>query len=211
MKRALGVGAFASVSIALAATTSLPAFAAPHAAAAQGANQQSPKPHVSHHQSAEKAAGTGPRAKATAAPGHAKAAPGQAKKAPPPAPGAVSPNVLVSATNPSSAQPVVPSVAAAGSGLVSSNAQHTSSLPPGPRLLAHNSPKPPAPIENEPMILSAGGWHGVSLQAAVDLRIPILFGAAVLLFVLLQALVDRRDPKVSRAPERGDDDTVGFT
>lgn len=51
----------------------------------------------------------------------------------------------------------------------------------------------------------------MSLQAAVDLRIPMLFGAAVLLFVLLQALVDRRDPKVARAPERGDDDTVGFS
>lgn len=60
------------------------------------------------------------------------------------------------------------------------------------------------------MILSSGGWQGISLQAAVDLRIPMLFGAAVLLFVLLQALVDRRDPKVARAPERGDDDTVGF-
>lgn len=68
----------------------------------------------------------------------------------------------------------------------------------------------PAAIENEPMILSSGGWQGISLQAAVDLRIPMLFGAAVLLFVLLQALVDRRDPKVARAPERGDDDTVGF-
>lgn len=87
---------------------------------------------------------------------------------------------------------------------------HTVSLP-----VAVPSPAPaaaslPGAIDNEPMILSSGGWQGISLQAAVDLRIPMLFGAAVLLFVLLQALVDRRDPKVSRAPERGDDDTVGF-
>ena len=36
-------------------------------------------------------------------------------------------------------------------------------------------------------------------------------GLAVALFILLQSLIDRRDPKVSRAPERGDDDTVGFS
>jgi hypothetical protein len=51
----------------------------------------------------------------------------------------------------------------------------------------------------------------VSLRAATDLRIPGLFAVAVLLFVLLQALVDRRDPKISQAPERGEDDSVGFS
>lgn len=91
---------------------------------------------------------------------------------------------------------------------------HPASPRVAPRLVADTSTKPqalPAVIDNEPMILASGGWQGVSLQAAVDLRIPILFGAGVLLFVLLQALVDRRDPKVSGAPERGDDDTVGFS
>jgi hypothetical protein len=66
-------------------------------------------------------------------------------------------------------------------------------------------------VLDEPVQLATGGWQGVSLQAATNLRIPILFGAAVLLFVLLQALVDRRDPKMSRAPERGEDDSVGFS
>ena len=66
-------------------------------------------------------------------------------------------------------------------------------------------------VLDEPVQLATAGWQGVSLQAASNLRIPILFGAAVLLFVLLQALVDRRDPKMSHAPERGDDDTVGFS
>jgi hypothetical protein len=60
------------------------------------------------------------------------------------------------------------------------------------------------------MVLAAGPWRGPSMQAATKLSIPILFGAAVAVFALLQALVDRRDPKLSRAPERGDDDTVGF-
>jgi hypothetical protein len=60
------------------------------------------------------------------------------------------------------------------------------------------------------MILAGGGWQGVSLKAATSLRVPIVFGAVVALFVLIQALIDRRDPKLSRAPERGEDDTVGF-
>lgn len=66
-------------------------------------------------------------------------------------------------------------------------------------------------VLQEPFQLATGGWEGVSLKAASDLRVPILFGAAVLLFVLLQAFVDRRDPKMSRAPERDEDDSVGFS
>jgi hypothetical protein len=58
--------------------------------------------------------------------------------------------------------------------------------------------------------LAGGPWPGVSLKAATRLTVPILFAAAVALFLLLQAFVDRRDPKVSRAPERGDDESVGF-
>ena len=54
------------------------------------------------------------------------------------------------------------------------------------------------------------GAPALSLQTAGHLSIPIFFGVGVALFILLQALVDRRDPKVSRAPQRGDDDTVGF-
>jgi hypothetical protein len=53
-------------------------------------------------------------------------------------------------------------------------------------------------------------WKGLSLRAATNLKVPILFGVVVALFVLGQALIDRRDPKMSRAPERNDEDTVGF-
>jgi hypothetical protein len=63
---------------------------------------------------------------------------------------------------------------------------------------------------NEPMVLANGGWKGLSLRAATNLKVPILFGIVVALFVLVQALIDRRDPKMSRAPERNDEDTVGF-
>jgi hypothetical protein len=58
--------------------------------------------------------------------------------------------------------------------------------------------------------LVAGRWPGGSFQAATRLSIPILFGAVIALFILLQGFVGRRDPKLARAPERGEDDTVGF-
>ncbi len=80
---------------------------------------------------------------------------------------------------------------------------------------ARHSGAPAAPrhsvagISGEPVQIAAGKW-GVSLSAATRLSVPIAFGVAVAIFVLLQALVDQRDPKLSRAPERGDDDTVGF-
>jgi hypothetical protein len=61
------------------------------------------------------------------------------------------------------------------------------------------------------MILAGGGWAGVSLKAATRLKIPIAFALVVGVFLLIQALVDRRDPKLSQAPERGDDDSTEFT
>jgi hypothetical protein len=58
--------------------------------------------------------------------------------------------------------------------------------------------------------VAGAGWHAAPLQAATSQSIPILLGVAIGLFVLLQAFIDRRDPKLARAPERGEDDTVGF-
>jgi hypothetical protein len=86
-----------------------------------------------------------------------------------------------------------------------------SHLPNQPSLAPPASVSSGPSVLDEPIQLATGGWQGISLQAATSLRIPILFGAAVLLFVLLQALVDRRDPKMTRAPERGEDDSVGFS
>ena len=57
--------------------------------------------------------------------------------------------------------------------------------------------------------MATGHW-GVSLHAATRLSVPIAFGGVVTVFVLLQALVDRRDPKLAHAPHSGDDDTVAF-
>jgi len=61
-----------------------------------------------------------------------------------------------------------------------------------------------------PMVAANGDNPFQPLQAATDLKVPILFGVVVALFILGQALIDRRDPKMSRAPERNDEDTVGF-
>ena len=73
----------------------------------------------------------------------------------------------------------------------------------------------PAPVIypgafGEPMVAARGAWQGLSLRAATDLKIPIVMLVGVALFLLGQALIDRRDPKVSAAPERGTDDTIGF-
>ena len=76
--------------------------------------------------------------------------------------------------------------------------------------------QPPAPQETfpgafgEPMVLARGAWQGLSLRAATELKVPISLLVAVAVFLLVQAFVDRRDPKVAAAPERGTDDTVGF-
>jgi hypothetical protein len=65
-------------------------------------------------------------------------------------------------------------------------------------------------VFDEPLVLASGPWHGLSLTAATKLSIPIAFGALVALFLLVQALIDRRDPKLSQAPRHSDDETVSF-
>ncbi len=90
---------------------------------------------------------------------------------------------------------------------------HAAGRPVSPAASRHSSrstSRPGGSLYDEPLVLAGGRWPGISLQAATKLTVPILFGAVVALFVLVQALIDRRDPKLARAPERGEDDTVGF-
>jgi hypothetical protein len=61
-----------------------------------------------------------------------------------------------------------------------------------------------------PLDFLGTGWAGESLQAATRLKVPIALLLAVGLFFLVQSLIDRRDPKVSRAPEHPRDDSVEF-
>jgi hypothetical protein len=75
---------------------------------------------------------------------------------------------------------------------------------------AGRAPAAPRGLFNVPLGLASGLWPVGSFQAATRLSIPILFGVIVALFVLVQGFIGRRDPKLTRAPERGEDDTVGF-
>jgi hypothetical protein len=54
------------------------------------------------------------------------------------------------------------------------------------------------------------GLSGASLQGAGRLKLPILLLVAVGLFFMVQGLIDRRDPKLVRAPERPLDDSLEF-
>lgn len=92
-------------------------------------------------------------------------------------------------------------------------------LPPAAHPRAVTVPAAAAPPEAaavapdkfpEPMVQSGGSWKGPSLRTAGGLTIPIAVGLAVGMFLIGQALVDRRDPKMARAPERSRNDTVGF-
>jgi hypothetical protein len=49
-----------------------------------------------------------------------------------------------------------------------------------------------------------------TLRAAVRFPLPLIFAGIVLLFVILQARVARRDPKLADAPIRRDDDGMRF-
>jgi hypothetical protein len=51
---------------------------------------------------------------------------------------------------------------------------------------------------------------GRTLTAAVHLVLPIAVGAVVLLFLFAQAQIDKRDPKLTGAPIRREDDGMSF-
>lgn len=55
-----------------------------------------------------------------------------------------------------------------------------------------------------------GLWSGGDLQATTDLEVPITFGGLLLAFVLIQWLIDHRDPRFVEAPARKEDDSLGF-
>ena len=60
------------------------------------------------------------------------------------------------------------------------------------------------------VIVASGASPAPSLTAATDLGVPIIFGALVGLFLLVQSAIGRRDPRLADAPARGDDDSVAF-
>jgi hypothetical protein len=62
-----------------------------------------------------------------------------------------------------------------------------------------------------PAVITPGGlWSGGPLQGATILSLPMALGVLLIGFIVLQWLVDRRDPKLVEAPARKDDDSLGF-
>lgn len=53
-------------------------------------------------------------------------------------------------------------------------------------------------------------WSGGSLQASTNIQVPVTFAGLLVVFVLVQWLIDHRDPRFVEAPVRREDDSVGF-
>ena len=65
-------------------------------------------------------------------------------------------------------------------------------------------------VGGQPVIAVGQGWVGGTLAANTTVTVPLALGGAALLFIVLQWLIDRRDPKYVEAPARKDEDSVGF-
>lgn len=72
-------------------------------------------------------------------------------------------------------------------------------VPPGERL-----------IDGQQVISIGAPWDASSLNASTSQRVPFALGALILVFVLVQWLIDRRDPKFVEAPARRHEDSIGF-
>lgn len=163
-----------------------------------------------------------------AAPDAAGTPPGSTVSGPPPA-GPV-PVALVPATGvpapPAQAAPAsaaVPATAGPGRSGASSSPAAPSRSAPTPRRnppvipawavpdLGHSiSSTLPGLLGGVGLPLTGLGWKAFASHAAARLRLPVGFVLIAVVFVLVQALVDRRDPKVVAAPEHASDDSVGF-
>ena len=72
-------------------------------------------------------------------------------------------------------------------------------VPPGERL-----------IDGQEVISIGAPWNGGSLNASTSQRVPFALGGLILIFVFVQWLIDRRDPKFVEAPARRHEDSIGF-
>jgi hypothetical protein len=64
-----------------------------------------------------------------------------------------------------------------------------------------------------PFVAAAGtAWAIKSLRTSISWPLPVLILAAVVVlsFFVLQGRLDRRDPKMARAPMHSHEDTIGF-
>jgi hypothetical protein len=65
-------------------------------------------------------------------------------------------------------------------------------------------------VDAQQVVSLGPSWDGGSLNASTGQRVPFTLGALILIFVVVQWLIDRRDPKFVEAPARKDDDSMGF-
>ena len=65
-------------------------------------------------------------------------------------------------------------------------------------------------VDAQQVVSIGPSWDGGSLNASPGQRVPFTLGALILIFVVVQWLIDRRDPKFVEAPARKDDDSIGF-
>jgi hypothetical protein len=75
----------------------------------------------------------------------------------------------------------------------------------------HRSPE--AGILSNPFVAATGSlWQAMSLRSPAPWPLPVILLAVafLLLFLLMQGRLDRRDPKLTHAPERSDEHTIGF-
>ncbi len=104
----------------------------------------------------------------------------------------------LSTTTPLAARGVPGGAGATGPGRLPA-AKKGSSLPSGGTFVAGRA-----------VVSQGSGWSGGALQAGTILSVPLGLGVLVVAFMVVQWLVDRRDPKLVDAPAHKDEDTVGF-
>jgi hypothetical protein len=78
---------------------------------------------------------------------------------------------------------------------------------------SHHSSPAGAGILSNPFVAATGTlWQAMSLRTSVAWPLPVILltVAFLLAFLLVQGRLDRRDPKMTHAPERSDEHTIGF-
>jgi hypothetical protein len=65
-------------------------------------------------------------------------------------------------------------------------------------------------IDGQGVISIGSRWDGGSMDASTSQRVPFALGGLILIFVFVQWLIDRRDPKLVEAPASRHEDSIGF-
>lgn len=95
--------------------------------------------------------------------------------------------------------------------LTTTNTHHPIAAEAGPALQAIVPGwLPGANFYRRELGLLGGSLSGTSFETARKLKLPIALLVGAALFMLIQSLVDRRDPKVALAPEHAQDDSLDF-